>query len=158
MRVDCFFMGKVEKLSPEARYFFHLLKPGPTPLKKPADLAALRKSLKGCDWVVDGLFGTGLNRRLKGLFAQVLKQLNISKGRKFAIDMPSGVSGDSGKVMGEAFRAVLRAKPGGVEGLRCGRELVRWAVKNWRLLLSDLDFVVREILHFFRPGPPTAGG
>lgn len=107
IKVECFFLGQVEKLSKEAKYFYDRLETHPTSIQKTSDLGALRKPLKGCDWVVDGLFGTGLNRKLTGLFAAVLRVLNQSGARKLAIDMPSGVSGDTGRVLGEAFRADL---------------------------------------------------
>jgi ADP-dependent NAD(P)H-hydrate dehydratase / NAD(P)H-hydrate epimerase len=105
VRTECFFLGKVEKLSREARYFYNLVKPKPTLIQKTSHLAVLRRSLEGCDWVVDGIFGTGLNRGLTGLFAQTLKILNKSKGQKLAIDIPSGIHGDTGEVLGTAFRA-----------------------------------------------------
>lgn len=46
--------------------------------------------LKG-DVVIDGLFGSGLNRPLEGGFAAVVKYLNASPATVISIDMPSGL-------------------------------------------------------------------
>lgn len=47
------------------------------------------------DVVVDGLFGSGLNRPLTGVFASVVHQLNSWSNRLIAIDVPSGMDADS---------------------------------------------------------------
>jgi hydroxyethylthiazole kinase-like uncharacterized protein yjeF len=73
-------------------------------------------ALDGAKLVVDALFGAGLSRPLEGAAAQVVEALNDLP--VVAIDVPSGVSGDSGEPMGAVYvRAVLsvsffRKKPG----------------------------------------------
>tara|TARA_X000001036_G_scaffold419335_1_gene439073 strand:+ start:11681 stop:13180 length:1500 start_codon:yes stop_codon:yes gene_type:complete len=47
------------------------------------------------DYIVDGLFGTGLNREVDGVFNQVLKQMQ-KHDSVISIDMPSGIYTDSG--------------------------------------------------------------
>lgn len=44
--------------------------------------------------VIDGLFGTGLNKPLSGGFAAVVKYINASKATVVAIDIPSGLMGE----------------------------------------------------------------
>ena len=44
--------------------------------------------------VVDGLFGSGLNRPLEGGFAAVVNFINHSKGYVVSIDIPSGMAGE----------------------------------------------------------------
>jgi hydroxyethylthiazole kinase-like uncharacterized protein yjeF len=44
--------------------------------------------------VVDGLFGSGLNKPLSGGFAAVVKYINASSARVVAIDVPSGLMGE----------------------------------------------------------------
>lgn len=41
--------------------------------------------------IIDGLFGSGLNRPLEGVFAAVVKKINQSDSKVYAIDMPSGL-------------------------------------------------------------------
>ena len=44
--------------------------------------------------VIDGLFGTGLNKPLSGGFAAVVKYINASRATVVAIDVPSGLMGE----------------------------------------------------------------
>lgn len=82
----------------------------------------------GKSLVIDALFGAGLSRPLSGVAAETIERLNAARSTVIAVDVPSGVSGDSGQVMGVApvaERSVtfFRAKPGHLlgEGLkRCG--------------------------------------
>jgi NAD(P)H-hydrate epimerase len=46
------------------------------------------------DWVIDGLFGSGLNRPLTGFFAEIVKHINKSNATIIAIDIPSGLMGE----------------------------------------------------------------
>ena len=55
--------------------------------------------------VLDGLFGAGLSRALAGEAAFAAEQVNASGARVVAIDVPSGVNGDTGAVPGPAIRA-----------------------------------------------------
>jgi hydroxyethylthiazole kinase-like uncharacterized protein yjeF len=57
------------------------------------------------DIVLDGLFGAGLSRPLSGEAAYAVAQVNASGAKVVAIDVPSGVSGDTGVVAGPAIRA-----------------------------------------------------
>ncbi|MCD7981497.1 MAG: NAD(P)H-hydrate dehydratase [Clostridiales bacterium] len=59
------------------------------------------------DVYVDALFGIGLSREIGGNYRTVIDRLNDRAGRKVAVDIPSGISADSGCVMGTAFRADL---------------------------------------------------
>lgn len=54
---------------------------------------------------VDALFGTGLERDLQGLYAEVIGFVNAYDTYRIAADIPSGISADTGKVCGCAFRA-----------------------------------------------------
>jgi len=63
-------------------------------------------ALRGARLVVDGLFGAGLARPLEGAAAQMVEALNDLP--VVAIDLPSGVSGDTGQPLSAVYvRAVL---------------------------------------------------
>jgi NAD(P)H-hydrate epimerase len=51
-------------------------------------------SLSEKNLVVDGLFGSGLNKPLNGGFAAVVKYINASKAQVVSIDTPSGLMGE----------------------------------------------------------------
>jgi NAD(P)H-hydrate epimerase len=83
---------------------------------KGARVALAPEALDGARLVVDGLFGAGLSRPLEGAYAQVVEALNDLP--VVAIDVPSGLSGDTGQPLGAVVvRAGLtvtffRKKPG----------------------------------------------
>lgn len=67
--------------------------------------------------VVDGLFGIGLGRPLAGPYAELVERINAFAGPVLALDVPSGIDGDSGRVLGVAVRAThtlsfIGGKPG----------------------------------------------
>jgi NAD(P)H-hydrate epimerase len=73
--------------------------------------------LDGRALVVDALFGAGLTREIDGLARDVIEAINERKLDCVAVDIPSGVDGDSGAVMGAAAKAAVtvtffRPKPG----------------------------------------------
>jgi len=63
--------------------------------------------LQTCDVIVDALFGTGLERPLEGDWRAAIEAMNASGRPVFAIDIPSGLHADSGRVLGDAVRAAL---------------------------------------------------
>lgn len=69
------------------------------------------------DLVIDGLFGAGIDRPVTGRPAELIASINNAGVPVLAIDLPSGVEGSGGKVMGVAIRAAatitfFRRKPG----------------------------------------------
>ena len=55
--------------------------------------------------IIDCLFGIGLNRKVKGMYKNIIKKVNKSKQHVISTDIPSGINGDNGKIMGEAIKA-----------------------------------------------------
>ena len=82
--------------------------------------------------VIDAIFGAGLSRPIEGEIGAAIGQLNARTLPVVAVDVPSGLHGDTGGVLGcapeaETTVSFFRAKPGhySVEGLRrCGRLLI----------------------------------
>lgn len=62
---------------------------------------------KATDAVIDAIFGTGLTRNVEGECAELLERVNAWDCFRAAVDIPSGISADHGRVMGVAFRADL---------------------------------------------------
>lgn len=60
------------------------------------------------DLFVDALFGAGLTRPLEGEALRLARSLSTTPERVVAVDVPSGLDGDSGKPLGDAcFSAAL---------------------------------------------------
>lgn len=71
------------------------------------DINHLAADLAACDVVVDALLGTGLSRPVAGLQHEVIERVNGSGKTVLSLDIPSGVHGDTGVVLGAAVRADL---------------------------------------------------
>lgn len=52
-------------------------------------------TLKATDIIIDGLFGSGLNKPLEGGFAKVVQLINNSPAKVVSIDIPSGMMGEN---------------------------------------------------------------
>ncbi|MDA1118691.1 MAG: NAD(P)H-hydrate dehydratase [Proteobacteria bacterium] len=67
--------------------------------------------------VVDGLFGIGLARDIEGEYARLVDYVNSLACPVLALDIPSGIAADTGRVLGRAVRAThtitfIALKPG----------------------------------------------
>ncbi|MCF0259205.1 MAG: NAD(P)H-hydrate dehydratase [Erysipelotrichaceae bacterium] len=65
----------------------------------------LDASLDRADVILDGLFGSGLSRNLSGAWAVLVQRANRCSAVKVSIDLPSGLNGDTGRIMNEAIAA-----------------------------------------------------
>ena len=83
-------------------------------------LDARAVDLETADCVIDALFGAGLARDIEGEAKAIIERISAfarSGGRVLAVDVPSGVDGETGKVRGAAVEAsasvtFFRLKPG----------------------------------------------
>jgi ADP-dependent NAD(P)H-hydrate dehydratase / NAD(P)H-hydrate epimerase len=68
-------------------------------------LSSVTHRLSRAALVVDALLGTGLNSPVRGLLAQVIARVNQVRPPVLAVDIPSGLSADTGEPLGAAVEA-----------------------------------------------------
>ena len=59
------------------------------------------------DIIVDAIFGVGLTRDIEGAYAENIKRINQMDAHICAVDIPSGIHADTGRIMGHAVSAEL---------------------------------------------------
>jgi hydroxyethylthiazole kinase-like uncharacterized protein yjeF len=59
------------------------------------------------DIIVDALLGIGTRGEIRPPILQMVKKINIAKGFRVAIDVPTGIDADTGEILGDAVRADL---------------------------------------------------
>lgn len=69
------------------------------------------------DIIVDCLFGTGLNRAVGGKYGKIIAEINACGAFVVSADIPSGLCGDNGRVLGSAVKADLTVA---IEKIKCG--------------------------------------
>jgi NAD(P)H-hydrate epimerase len=62
---------------------------------------------EGAEVLVDGLLGTGLDRPVEGFYAELIRGVQHFRGGVLALDIPSGLHADTGRVLGAAIKADL---------------------------------------------------
>jgi hydroxyethylthiazole kinase-like uncharacterized protein yjeF len=103
--VTVFLLGDHEKLTGCARDNFDTISTLPIQIEKVTSIEQLVPTLSGCDAVIDAIFGTGLVRHVGGIYEEVVRLINESGKTVFSVDIPSGVHGDTGQIMGCAVKA-----------------------------------------------------
>jgi NAD(P)H-hydrate epimerase len=76
-----------------------------TPLSRRGAMSAFARRLGAADAVVDALFGTGLARALSGAAARAVSAINAAGRSVVAADLPSGLSADTGQLLGPCVKA-----------------------------------------------------
>jgi hydroxyethylthiazole kinase-like uncharacterized protein yjeF len=110
-RVSVVFSGDASKLSPDASAALRAWRAAG------GSIAEALPGAEGWGLVVDGLFGIGLEREVTGRNAEWIAAVNRLRAPVLALDVPSGLQSDTGRVMGCAIIAThtvtfIALKPG----------------------------------------------
>ena len=73
----------------------------------PEHAASIGEHLEDATLVVDGLFGTGLDRAITGGYADAIAAMDRAAAPLVALDLPSGLDADTGAIFGIAPHAAL---------------------------------------------------
>ena len=110
--VKVFIVGNMEKITPCSKTNLEILKAMNIPYividtkeKNINHLEQLEADIKNSNVLVDCIFGTGLEREIKGIFKDVIEIINKNKNLVYSIDMPSGINATTGEVLGVCIKA-----------------------------------------------------
>ena len=95
--VECFLFNQTQKLSTDCAFYKEQIENGTSLHFKEVTNAGFLPEIKSSDWVIDGLFGTGLNRPLTESFVSLIRHINASGATVVSIDIPSGLFGEDNR-------------------------------------------------------------
>ncbi|KAA0895389.1 NAD(P)H-hydrate dehydratase [Oryzomonas rubra] len=102
----------------------------------PGQLAGqFQEELSQADVIVDALFGTGLNSEVVGIHQEAVELINAAGCPILAVDIPSGIHGTSGRVLGCAVRATVTVT---FAAAKLGHVLYPGADHTGRLVVADI--------------------
>ncbi|WP_457755234.1 NAD(P)H-hydrate dehydratase [Thermovibrio ammonificans] len=106
--VEVILTAPVEELKGDARVNGEILSRLPVPIhvvREESQLLEVYSLLKEADFVVDALFGTGLSKPLSGFYAELVDVVNRAAKEVVSVDIPSGISADTGQIIGPHVKA-----------------------------------------------------
>jgi len=103
--VKVFILGDPGKYKGAAKLNLDIASGLPIDVQRLESAESIRPEVFQCHGIVDAIFGTGLTRDVGGLYGEVVELINESKKMVFSADIPSGVHGDTGQVMGISVKA-----------------------------------------------------
>ena len=104
-RVSIFLLGDPQKFTGSAKLNYEIAQKLNLPVKRLQSAAEAQGDVSRADAIIDALFGTGLSREVGGLYKEIIEHINASGKTVFSLDIPSGINGDTGQVMGTAVKA-----------------------------------------------------
>jgi hydroxyethylthiazole kinase-like uncharacterized protein yjeF len=103
--VKVFILGDPGKFKGAAKLNLDIVSRLPIEVQRLESAESIKSDVFHCHGIVDAIFGTGLTREVGGLYRDVIELINQSGKTVFSADIPSGVHGDTGEVMGVAVKA-----------------------------------------------------
>ena len=103
--VKVFILGDVNKYKGAAKKNFGIISGLQIEIRHIESIESIKSDVLHCDAIVDAIFGTGLARNVEGLYRDVIQLINKSRKKVFSVDIPSGINGDTGKIMGATVKA-----------------------------------------------------
>lgn len=94
-----------------------------------------QEEIRKADVIVDALLGTGLNSEVSGVYREAVELINAARRPVLAVDIPSGIHGSSGRVLGCAVRATVTVT---FAAAKVGHVLYPGAEHTGRLVVADI--------------------
>ncbi len=104
--VKIYLMCSPEKYSGSARMNYEIANKIGIPMEEfVGDNALMEFTIEHADAIIDGILGTGISRNIAGKYADAIRIINNSGKIVFSVDIPSGINGNNGRIMGSAVHA-----------------------------------------------------
>ncbi len=103
--VKVFILGDPNKFKGAAKLNLDIISRFPIDIERIEFAESVKTEIWHCNAIIDAIFGTGLARNVEGLYRDVIELINNSKKTVLSLDIPSGVHGDTGQVMGTSVKA-----------------------------------------------------
>jgi ADP-dependent NAD(P)H-hydrate dehydratase / NAD(P)H-hydrate epimerase len=146
--VAVFLLGARDQVSGDAQVNLEILARlgiAVAEVRTDADLNPAVHRLAKAGLIVDALLGTGLNSPVQGLMAALIERINHLRAPVLAVDIPTGLSADTGEVLGVALKAEVTVTYGWPklgQVLPPGRDYVG---RLWQVDISIPPALAREV-------------
>lgn len=104
-RVKVFLLGDESKFKGAAKKNFEIISKLPIEVQRVESPEFIKSDLLQATTVVDAILGTGLEKEVGDLYRAIIQLINESGKKVISIDIPSGINGNTGEVMGIAVNA-----------------------------------------------------
>lgn len=103
--VKVFLLAGKERYQGAAKKNLEVISRFPVDIREVSSIEEIRGGVLEADAIIDAIFGTGLDRNVEGIYREAIQLINESRKKVFAIDIASGINGDSGQELGISVRA-----------------------------------------------------
>ena len=98
-------LGDPGKYRGAAKINLEIISRLPIEVQQLQSLDSVKGDIAQSDLIVDAILGTGITGDVRGLYSEVIESINESGKPVLSIDIPSGIHGDTGQIMGAAVKA-----------------------------------------------------
>lgn len=103
--IEILMIGNLTKQTPDNKTNFEILKKMEIPIRIISEEIKIEELNYDYDLIIDAILGIGAKSELQGTISSLLNKINLKKGLKIAIDLPTGVDSDTGFSDQNTFRA-----------------------------------------------------
>ena len=130
-------LGELSKYKGAAKSNLEILKKIGINIVELKKIDLITDVLRTYDAIIDGIFGTGLDRDVEGKYKEVIELIIRQNCLVFSLDIPSGIHGDTGIIMGNAISATCTVSFGLP---KLGNLLFPGYSMNGRLSVTHISF------------------
>ena len=109
-------------------------------LSKDYSIYSDKSSFDNFDWIIDGIFGIGLSRKLISKYKKIIKKINYNSPNIISIDIPSGMHADAEYPMNNNSSTVLAKYTLSMGFSKIGNYFFHYRGLSGKIINSDIGF------------------